>query len=276
MSLIKIESYDVIGEQKPTAITLQLENGASFLMGSIPEYIGAELFRMCNGLSEKNEFFLLRELRLHGLFEKKVEVDIIPGKKENMPFSIFADNEKIFEKMPEIISLGKMNFASAKISAGKLKVELLGLSGVMVAAMLSADLKYNGKKVKNIAALAKGAVPLIALETSGKQTPVFMGVDPHQMIFLGGYDYARRLYRPMVADRHGVESFVHMLRKSKMQLKEIRISGITSYGIYVAEAVLNNGVSLPIIPSNALLLKEIFAVPGYVDDTLIKIQQRMG
>ena len=103
--LVKIESYEVVGEQKPTAIALQLENGASFLMGSIPEYIGAELSRMVNGLSEKNEFFLLRELRLHGLFGKKVEINIITGKKENMPFSIFSGNEKIFGKTPEIISL---------------------------------------------------------------------------------------------------------------------------------------------------------------------------
>jgi len=274
--LVKIESYEVVGEQKPTAIALQLENGASFLMGSIPEYIGAELSRMVNGLSEKNEFFLLRELRLHGLFGKKVEINIITGKKENMPFSIFSGNEKIFGKTPEIISLGKMNFAHADACAGKLNVKLSGLAGIMAAAMLSAEIKYNGKKVKNIAALAKGAVPLIALDTGGKQTPVFMGVDPHQMIFLGGYDYAKREYTPMVADRHGVESMVYMLRKSNEQLKEIRISGMTSYGIYVAEAVLSNGVSLPIIPSNALLLKEIFAVTGYVDDALIKIQQKMG
>ncbi len=279
MPLLKIESYEVLSEHPymmlPTALALKLENGSQFLMGSIPVYIGAELIRIEQGISQKNEFYLVREINMHNLLEKDVEVEIKTKKSEEMPISTFSGSEKIFGKEPKIISIGPISLATAYVKVGKITTELSGVSGVLAAAMLSAKLKYNGKVVNNIAALTKGNIPLIALDVRTKHTPVFFGIDPHQMVFLGGYDYRKTDYNPLMADRHSIESFIHMMKKKKAKLKEIRISGLTAQGIYVGEAILENGsASFPIIPSNAVLLKEIFSVPGYVDDTLVKIQER--
>ena len=281
MALVKIESYEVLSEHPhmmlPTALALKLENGAQFLMGSIPVYIGAELMRIEQGVSQKNEFYLVREINMHDLLEKNVEVEIKTKKSDELPITTFGGSEKIFGKEPKIVSLGPISLATAYVKVGKIKAELSGVSGVLAAAMLSAKLKYNGKVVKNIAALAKGSIPLIALDAGTKHTPIFFGIDPHQMVFLGGYDFKKLDYKPLVADRHSIESFIHMMKKKKAKLKEIRISGLTAQGIYVGEAILEKGsVSFPIIPSNALLLKEIFSVPGYVDDTLVKIQEKAG
>ncbi len=281
MSLIKIEGYEVLSEHPymmlPTALALKLENGAQFLMGSIPVYIGAELIRIEQGVSQKNEFYLVREMNMHNLLEKDVEIEIKTKKSDELPISTFGGSEKLFGKEPKIISIGPISLATAFVKVGKIKAELSGISGVLAAAMLSAKLKYNGKVVKNIAALTKGNIPLIALDVGTKHTPVFFGTDPHQMVFLGGYDYRKLDYNPLMVDRHNIESFIHMMKKKNVKLKEIRISGLTAQGVYVGEAILEKGsASFPIIPSNAILLKEIFSVPGYVDDTLVKIQEKTG
>lgn len=281
MALLKIEGYEVLSEHPymmlPTALALKLENGAQFLMGSIPVYIGAELIRIEQGVSQKNEFYLIREMNMHNLLDKDPEVEIKTKNSDELPISTFGGSEEIFGKEPKIISIGPISLATAYTKVGKIKAELSGVSGVIAAAILSSKMKYNGKVVKNIAALTKGNVPLIALDVASKHTPVFFGIDPHQMAFIGGYDYKKLDYNPLMVDRHSIESFIHMMKKKKARLKEIRISGITAQGIYVGEAILENGsVSFPIIPSSAILLKEIFSVPGYVDDTLVKIQEKAG
>jgi bifunctional DNase/RNase len=272
----KIESYEVLSEHPhmpiPTALALHLENGSNFMMGSIPAYIGTELMRIQHGISKKNEFFLIRELKMHNELGNKIEINI-KADKGKVPLSIFRKNEKILGKEPRIMSLGRVDFSKSRVKAGPIKTELSGLSGVMAAIILSAKLKFQGKSVKNIKILAKGNVPIIALDV-GKYTPAFVGVDPHQIIFLSGFNYAKQEYKPIAADRHTIESFIYLMKKSKVKLKEIRISGITAHGTYVAEAVLENSMSVPIIPSNAILLKEIFSIPGYVDDTLVKIQEK--